>query len=290
MRALIVPTVLLAGYSIAGPATAHGPEGTYPSWSFDPWILSPLLLLAFPYAIGAVRLTRRSSDRRRLLRRALVFAAGWLTLALALVSPLHWFGERLLAAHMVEHEVLMAVSAPLIVAARPLGAVLWGLPRHGRAALARLLRLRPLRAAWRRATAGATATVLHGAAIWGWHLPVAFDAALASDTLHRLQHLSFLGTAVLFWWAVLWRSERGVAAWHLFATMMHTAILGALMALAPRPLYAVHSGAWRLTPLEDQQLAGLVMWIPAGTVYVGAALAMIALWIRGSAKAPGYAA
>ena len=285
MRALIALLLL------AGPAAAHGLDAAAAGWTLDPWILAPLLALSVPCAVGAARLRRRSANRGTILARAGLFAAGWLSLVLALVSPLHWLGERLLAIHMVEHEILMAVSAPLLVAARPLGAILWGLPRRGRAGLAAFLRLSPVRAAWRWTTGGAVATVLHGIAIWGWHLPLAFDAAVANDAVHRLQHLSFLGTAGLFWWAVLWRSGRGVAAWHLFATMMHTAVLGALMALAPRPLYALHPGpwtlAWGLTPLEDQELAGLLMWIPAGTVYAGAALAMTTLWIRGSARAPG---
>jgi putative membrane protein len=114
-----------------------------------------------------------------------------------------------------------------------------------------------------------------------------FDAAVTNPFLHRLQHLSFFLTAVLFWWSVLWRSGRGVATWHLFATMMHTAVLGALMALAPRVLYTVQTQAaasWGMTPLEDQQLAGILMWIPAGTIYAGAALAMAALWINQSSR------
>jgi len=129
--------------------------------------------------------------------------------------------------------------------------------------------------------------LLHGLAIWLWHVPVLFDAAVDQVALHRLQHLSFFGTAVLFWWAVLWRSEAGAAAWHVVVTMLHTSVLGALMALAPRVLYVAQTAtaaAWGLTPLEDQQLAGLIMWVPAGTIYAGTALALIALWIRNSGR------
>jgi putative membrane protein len=127
--------------------------------------------------------------------------------------------------------------------------------------------------------------LLHGLAIWAWHAPPLFDAAVANIAIHRLQHLSFLLTAILFWWSVLRRSESGVAAWHLFITMLHTGVLGALMALAPRVLYQAQTAAapeWGLTPLEDQQLAGLIMWVPAGTIYAGAALALTAIWIRQS--------
>jgi cytochrome c oxidase assembly factor CtaG len=144
-----------------------------------------------------------------------------------------------------------------------------------------------LRIGWAWIVRGGNATLLHGIAIWAWHVPVLFDAAVDQVALHRLQHLSFFGTAVLFWWAVLWRSDAGAAAWHVVVTMLHTGVLGALMALAPRVLYHAQtatSAAWGLTPLEDQQLAGLIMWVPAGTIYAGAALALIVLWIRGSSR------
>ena len=119
---------------------------------------------------------------------------------------------------------------------------------------------------------------MHGVAIWAWHAPILFDAAVTNIVLHRLQHLSFLLTAIVFWWSVLRNSNAGLAAWHLFVTMLHTSVLGALMALAPRVLYQAQTAtaaAWGLTPLEDQQLAGIIMWVPAGTIYAGAALAML---------------
>ena len=101
--------------------------------------------------------------------------------------------------------------------------------------------------------------------------------------LHRLQHLSFFLTAVLFWWSVFRRSETGAAAWHVFVTMLHTSVLGALdgtgAASALPASKQAAAAAWGLTPLEDQQLAGIIMWVPAGTIYAGAALALIALWI-----------
>jgi cytochrome c oxidase assembly factor CtaG len=114
-----------------------------------------------------------------------------------------------------------------------------------------------------------------------------FDAAVTNVVVHRLQHLSFFVTALLFWWSVMRRSDYGVGAFHLFVTMLHTSALGALMALSPRVLYGeqtLHSAEWGLTRLEDQQLAGVVMWVPAGTVYAGAALALTALWISRASK------
>jgi putative membrane protein len=146
-------------------------------------------------------------------------------------------------------------------------------------------------AAWAFLSNGRNGTLLHGVAIWVWHAPPMFDAAVTDVALHRLQHLSFFLTAVLFWWSVCWRSEAGAAAWHVVITMLHTSILGALMTLAPRVLYSTQTSAataFGLTPLEDQQLAGLIMWVPAGTIYAGAALALLALWIRRSSTKPGF--
>ncbi len=289
-----MPTIVLAMLTLSWSADrvfAHGPEtySNHPSWTFDPWIIIPLLVLGVPYAVGSVVLRRRATVGRSLRQlRSLSFLGGWLTIAAALASPLHWLGERLLCFHMIEHEILMAVSAPLLVVARPIGTLLWSLPREVRAAAGRLLNRPAVSLTWAWLTTGRNATLVHGIAIWAWHAPILFDAAVTSAPIHRLQHLSFLLTAVLFWWSVLWRSNAGLAAWHLFVTMLHTSILGALMALAPRVLYhqpqPATVAAWDLTPLEDQQLAGLIMWVPAATIYAAAALALIARWIRRSSE------
>jgi putative membrane protein len=214
---------------------------------------------------------------------AALYWGGWLSLAGSLVSPLHGLGERLLTFHMIEHEILMAVAAPLLVLANPVGSLLWALPHGLRVAIGRAMRRRAVGAAWGWLSEGNHATVIHGVAIWMWHAPQLFDAAVTHAPLHRLQHLTFFLSAVLFWWSVFRRSDAGVAAWHVFITMLHTSVLGALMALAPRVLYTAQNAsaaAWGLTPLEDQQLAGIIMWVPAGSIYAGAALALTAIWIK----------
>lgn len=265
---------------------AHGsaPEAAAPTWTTDPWIVAPLVLFGLMYGIGRLVLARKGRKR---IAQDVVCGAGWLTLAAALVSPLHWLGERLLSFHMIEHEILMAVAAPLLVIARPVGPLLWSLPRHARLAIGWAMRHPLTTRLWTLLSVGRNATLLHGIAIWAWHAPALFDAALENIVLHRVQHLSFFLTAILFWWSVFRRSQAGSAAWHVFVTMLHTSILGALMALAPHLLYrqqADAAAAWGLTPLEDQQLAGIIMWVPAGTIYAGAALALIALWIRGAGQ------
>ncbi|KAA0687973.1 cytochrome c oxidase assembly protein [Neorhizobium sp. P12A] len=288
MSALICALIVL---TTAVPTMAHGDDAhaTTMSWTFDPWIVLPIVVISFLYVAGRIRLSRRVQRSDRMHWHDLFFWGGMLTLAGAIISPLHWLGERLFTFHMIEHEIVMAVSAPLIVLARPIALLLWALPKRARRVAGAVLQAPLIRRSWAWCTESTIATVIHGVAIWGWHLPYLFDAAVTNTAMHRLQHLCFFATAVLFWWAVVWKNDHGAPAWHLFVTMVHTSILGALMALSLRVLYIAQTQtatAWGLTPLEDQQLAGMIMWIPAGTIYAAAAMAMLALWIRGSSE-PG---
>jgi putative membrane protein len=281
---------LLLMLIVARTAHAHGvsDEVAGPIWTLDPWVTFPLLCAGLLYAKGAQTLWRRSSvGRRARAWRMVVYAAGWLSLGGALVSPLHWIGEHLFTAHMIEHEIVMMVAAPLLVLARPGGVFLWAFPSGTRRALGQLTRRGVVHRCWLTLTRPATATVVHAIAIWVWHIPIFFDAAITDIALHRLQHLSFFVTAVLFWWAILWRSDAGVAAGDLFVTMIHTSILGALLTFSPRVLYGaqvVRSELWGLSPMEDQQLAGLVMWVAVGTIYASAAIGFFARWICRSGR------
>jgi putative membrane protein len=279
------------GELLAAPLCVGGPT-PQGGWTPGLIVILPLAASMALYATGARRLWRRARQGRHVrLCDGLLFAGGWAVLALALLSPLHALSEQLFTAHMVEHELLMAAAAPLLAASRPLAALLWGLPASWRKVLARAGHHPPVAAAWAWLARPLPATLLHGAAIWLWHVPVLFEAALAHGVLHGLQHASFLGSGVLFWWVLLPRpgqvEVRGAAVMHLFFTALHTGLLGVLLTLAPRLWYPANASAaelWGLTPIEDQQLAGLVMWVPAGLVYAGAALLLVALWIRSSGR------
>jgi cytochrome c oxidase assembly factor CtaG len=285
MRTLTLLFVLLA----SGSAHAHGSAGDTSHWTFDPFIVVPLLVSGTFYVLGTSALWRRAGLGRGIrFWQAGAYACGWLTLAAALISPLHWLSEHLFTAHMIEHEIIMAVAAPLMAPTRPLAAMMWALPKTLRAEASAVVQAKPVALLWRTFTRPVNATLAHGAAIWIWHAPFLFDAAVENVALHRLQHLSFLLTGLLFWWSMLRRAEYGAAVGHLFVTMLHMSILGALIALAPRVLYQLQTAdalAFGLTPLQDQQLAGLVMWVPAGTIYAGAALVFAALWISRSDRA-----
>jgi cytochrome c oxidase assembly factor CtaG len=142
---------------------------------------------------------------------------------------------------------------------------------------------------WRAITNPLAAWLIHAVALWVWHIPVLFEAVLEREWVHTLQHLSFFLSALLFWWALIHGRERalgyGAAVLFLFTTALHSGLLGALITFAPNvwyPGYLKTTQTWGLTPLEDQQLGGLIMWIPAGLVYVVAGLALFAGWLRES--------
>jgi cytochrome c oxidase assembly factor CtaG/cytochrome c2 len=213
------------------------------------------------------------------------FWSGWVTLAVALISPLHPLGEALISGHMAQHELIMVLAAPLLVLGRPLVVTLWGLPAGWRRTLGGWLgALRPL---WRALSRIEVAWLLHALAIAGWHLPGLYQRTVESAFVHGLQHTSFLVTALLFWWSVLpgaaLRGRHGEAIMALFGTMVYTGGLGALLTLGSVRWYPAYGDAaplWGLTPLEDQQLAGLIMWVPGGISYLLATAWLVIDWLR----------
>jgi cytochrome c oxidase assembly factor CtaG len=276
---------------LPAPALAHDETFSLASgWNLDPWLALPLLVSGALYSVGLARLWMRAGFGRGVRRwQALCFGAGWLTLVLALLSPLYRLGEGLFVAHMLEHELVMVVAAPLIAVARPFGAVLWALPPPWRAGLGASTRRVGRALAWAVASNAWTATALHALALWVWHAPALYNLVLVDTTMHRLQHLSFFLSALLFWWSLvrLGRAGYGVAVLCLFVTALHSGFLGALLTVSRQLWYARQgdlAAHWGLTPLEDQQLAGLLMWIPGGLIYTAAALAFAGLWIARTAR------
>ena len=235
--------------------------------------------LALVYAVGQHEWSsrRRSRDRRGVAS----FAAGVLSLAVAFSPRLDEAADRLFSAHMIQHELLMVVAAPLLVASDSFPALIWALPRGGRMMAARLMRRMRIRAGWRWLTRPLPASVLHGLAIWIWHAPLLFDAALEHEWIHVVQHLSFFGTGLLFWSSVLRprrREARGQAVLSLFATAVHSGVLGALLTFSRTAWYAPYGAG----AIEDQQLAGLIMWIPASVAYLVASLFVARRWLAES--------
>ena len=258
------------------------------SWSFEPLVVITLGLSAWLFVNGLRQLWRESGMGRGIRRwEAAAFAGGWFALLVALVSPLHSWSRVLFSAHMTQHEVLMLVAAPLLVLGRPIIAFMWALPLSWSRGLGRIGKARWLQAVWRGLTIPFVAWLVHAVALWVWHIPRLFDAVLTSEWVHTTQHLSFLLSALLFWWALI-HGRRGLmgygaAVLYVFTTSLHSGLLGAFITFSSSVWYPSYMGltaSWGLTPLEDQQLGGLIMWIPAGLVYVAAGLALFAGWLR----------
>jgi cytochrome c oxidase assembly factor CtaG len=241
-------------------------------------VLATLLAAsAVLYALGVASLWRRAGVGRGIrVVEAARFAAAWLLVVVALLSPIDGLAERSFAVHMVQHELLMVAAAPLFVLSRPLEAFAWALP----AGALRALALTP-RDAWRTLTAPAGAWTVHALALWLWHAPALFVAALENASLHVLQHACFFVSALLFWWSVFGRRAPDAASVaSLFTTMLHTSALAVLLTFAPAPWYAHDMQVpFGLTALEDQQLGGLVMWVPGAFAYVVAGLAIVTGWL-----------
>jgi cytochrome c oxidase assembly factor CtaG len=272
------------------------PHDLWTAWSWEPLVVVSLLLSAWLYVRGMRALWRNAGPGHGVRRwEAAAFAVGWVMLAVALVSPLHQLGGVLFSAHMAQHELLMVVAAPLLVLGRPVIPWLWALPITWRRVLGSWSAVAPVNATWRLLALPSVAWVLHAVAIWLWHAPSLYQATLRSEAVHTLQHVSFLLTALLFWWALLHGREgrlgRPAAVIYLFTTAGHTSLLGALLTFSSRlwyPLYDATTAPWGLTPLEDQQLAGVIMWVPAGLSYLIAALALAATWLREPTARPVF--
>ena len=290
---LVILWVLVVPFTAFGHGgEVHETPSVWAMWEFDPLIVFILLTSAIIYTLGLRNLWGSAGVGRGITKgEAAYYALGWLSLAVALVSPVHVLGELLFSMHMTQHEILMLVSAPLIVLGRPFVAAAWALPQRSRGTAGAAVRSPVVNRTWSFISNAAVAWIIHAVALWVWHVPAMFQATLRSDVVHTLQHASFFGTALLFWWAILF-GKRGLQSYgagvlYLFSTMVQSGLLGIFLTLTSRvwyPAYSATAELFGLSPIEDQQIGGLIMWIPAGLVYMFAALVMFSGWLRESER------
>ncbi len=287
---------------VSTPAWSHSadehvePGHVIGAWSWEPLVVAALLVSAAWFAIGVARSWRRAHPARTFATWHVgAFAAGWLVLAIALVSPVHRLGSELFSVHMAQHELLMLVAAPLLVLSRPGVPMLWAIPETCRSGIGAVFKLGPVSGIWKAISDPLVAWLLHGTTLWIWHAPALYQAALRNEWLHGLQHSMFFATALLFWWTLIaghrGRLGYGGAVLYVFTTAVHSSVLGALITFSQRLWYPIYEGrtvAWHLTALEDQQLGGLIMWIPAGVVLTAIGLVFLASWLRDTERRSAY--
>lgn len=257
---------------------AHSPDAVAPgtiwhSWNKEPWLWAVFMISGALYFTGAQRM------RSPRVFRPLCFWSGGALLAIALLTPLHALGEALASAHMLQH-MLLFFAAPLVVMSSPLATFLWSLPRSWRMGLSRKLRASWIAWTWGVITSTSFAWLFHAVVLWAWHSPPFYQAALEVGWLHDLEHFSFLLSGLLLWWAIIQRARVGLLL--LFTTMLHSGLLAALLTFSDRlwyPYYNETTTAWGITPLQDQQLAGMVMWVLGGFGYLLAGLFILGIWL-----------
>jgi putative membrane protein len=258
------PVFLLFILLLPLPASAHGGVGDN-----DAWTLLGALLLALAWGLYALGARRKPPAPMR----AACFHAALAIAVPTVFGPLDTWAQTHTSVHMLQHMLLMVVIAPLVAVAGPLPQWQAATGRRLRA-LGLVLResgRQPLRL-----------VLLHGVLIWLWHTPRLYLLALAQPGWHFAEHAAFLLSAGLFWWSVLHASarRRGEALLALLLTLMHTGLLGALLTFGRASFY----GAER--SLFEQQLAGLIMWVPGGIVYLAAAGAIAWRWVGDETPAP----
>jgi putative membrane protein len=297
------PELLASGALVLAPhiAAAHVlAPGEPPSSGFvwEPWAVASLYVAGLLYWRGVVRLGRRNPRQRILTRsRKACFAAGLLAVAAALLSPIDAIAAQLFSMHMLQHVILLLVAPPLLVWSRPAIAMLWALPLAWRKRVGRVWVTLGLGRGLTTLMQPLSVWILFTGAVVFWHLPGPYGWASRSDALHIFEHASFFAAALAFWSLVIEPSGRrrmgdGACLLFIAGNGMLTGLPGALMMLAPRPLFPTDAAvvaSWGLTPLADQQLAGAVMWILAGFVYLGAALLVALRWL-GTVERPLLAA
>lgn len=280
-------------------AFAHAGDASVPdiwhAYSLDLYVVLPMLLIAAVYGLALARLWGRAGRGRGIESwRAVCFAAAMLALSLALIWPFDVLGGLILSAHMIQHVLLTAVAAPLLVLSAPLTAGLWALPPAARRVAGGLAHAPGMRQGWRYLTLPLFAWAFYAASLWLWHMPRFYEAAARDTLVHVLEHLCFLASALVLWWAALVSarsSALGVVTgiFLLFTTAVQDGLLGALLVFAPRSLYSFYAETAHLLgrdPLADQQVAGVVMWIFGGMVYLSAALALAWRFLLPDGRAP----
>jgi putative membrane protein len=257
------------------------------TWSWDGRTLLSLELLTGIYTLGVFRLWLHAGRGHGVtFRQAAAFGGTMIALLLALVSPIDTLSASLFAAHMTQHMILMLIAAPLFVLSAFPVALCWALPRRWAHQTANSLRR--LSGLWHWITQPLITWTIFAVVLWLWHVPRLYDAPLENNTIHLFEHLCFFAAAALFWWVLIRpvgnkQVKYGLNVLYLFTTALQSSALGALLTFSSQPWYASYRNAPDLLGvgrLGDQQLAGLIMWLPGGILYVLLAAGYFAVWLN----------
>jgi len=258
------------------PVPGATPDLSLLSWTFEPVVVAPMVAAAALYLGGWPALSRRMPERFG-VGRLVAFVAGLTSVIIALSSPLDALGHRLLQAHMIQHLLLMAVAPLLLWVGAPVAPMLLGLPRPARRAVAVGLASRPLRALTGVLADPRVSWAAFIIAFWTWHVPALYDLALRDDVWHHVEHACFFVTGLLFWRLVIlpWPARSSWARWamipYLVLAEAQNGALAAILTFSDRVIYRTYAAVprtWGVSALDDQSMAGVIMWVPGSLIFL----------------------
>jgi putative membrane protein len=280
--ALAAPSRALAHGTYAPPPNV---PGVVLAWHFDPLVITALAVTGLAYTWAVRRVDRAHPANRQPAHRQWLFMGGLVAIAVALLSPIEAYEGALFSVHMVQHMLLEFVAAPLLLAGGPITLALRASSVPVRRWLLAVLQSRVVHVV----SFPVIAWIAFAAVNWGWHFSVFYDQALESAPLHYFQHATFMAAALLFWWPVVgvdpspWRLPHPVRLLYVFLAMPQNSFLGVALLSASTvlyPHYLTNARSWGPTPLADQQLGGMLMWVVGDLAFL-AGMAIVALaWMR----------
>ncbi|MEO6295381.1 MAG: cytochrome c oxidase assembly protein [Candidatus Limnocylindria bacterium] len=292
MRRLLPLPILALLLAAPSAVLAHGtdaPSPTFPSvllaWRFDPLAIAMLVIVGGAYAWAVRRVNRAHAGNPHPVHRSWLFGGGLAAIGVALLSPIEAYEGVLFSVHMVQHMLLELVAAPLLLAGGPITLTLRASGPSVRKALLSLLQSRIVHVI----SFPVIAWILFAAVNWGWHFSVLYDQALENQALHYFQHATFIGAALLFWWPAIgvdpspWRLPHPVRLLYLFMAMPQNSFLGVALMSASTvlyPHYLTNIRDWGLSPLDDQALGGVIMWVVCDLAFLAGMAVVVFLWMR----------
>ena len=263
----------------------------FAEWTLPPWLTLSVVLAAAIYLRGWMKIRRTRPERFTGLRLA-SFLSGLAVLWLSIGSPMDGFADALLSAHMVEHLLLMSAVPPLLLMGWPTVPLLRGLPRFFvRGVAAPLLRLRWLGRLGHWLIKPSVAWIAMNVTFLAWHVPAAYDFALDNEGWHVVEHLCFLATATMFWWCIVqpWPSARHRLGWGILIYLVSAdavnTLLSAFLSFYGKPVYVYyvdHPSGLQVSPLEDQVLGAVIMWVIGSLFFLAPAMLITAQLLKPS--------